>query len=122
MKLTPLRIVFILMILFLGISLLGGSVVWSTLGLADDLTIDGNAPVVRNDVGNMGSGWTEYGGDKGGNRYVAASQINTANVNKLAIAWTHHSGALDGKSDEARSSSALQTTPILVEDSLVFCT
>ncbi|WP_082788491.1 pyrroloquinoline quinone-dependent dehydrogenase [Sphingorhabdus sp. M41] len=95
---------------------------WSALGLTDDLTIEGNALIVRKDVGNVGASWTEYGGDKGGNRYVAASQINTANVDRLTIAWTHKSGAFDGKSDEARQSSALQTTPILVEESLVFCT
>ncbi|MFK7842022.1 MAG: pyrroloquinoline quinone-dependent dehydrogenase, partial [Sphingorhabdus sp.] len=122
MKFTAFRVLCALSLLFLAVSILGGSLVWSILGLSDDLTIEGNARMVRATAGDLGDGWSAYGGDKGGNRYSAARQIDTDNVDQLAIAWTHHSGALDGKSAEDRSKSALQTTPILVEDSLIFCT
>jgi len=39
--------------------------------------------------------WGSYGGDAGGTRYSALKQINSANVGKLKIAWTYHTGALD---------------------------
>ncbi|MEO9468071.1 hypothetical protein [Parasphingorhabdus sp.] len=122
MTFKPIRIVLIFGLLLLAVSLLGGSAIWSVLGLADDLTIEGDAQIVRADSGGLGEGWTSYGGDGGGNRYVAATQIDADNVDQLGIAWTHRSGALKGKSDKDLAKSALQTTPILVEDSLVFCT
>ncbi len=122
MKLKPLKVVAFGLVVLLAVSFLGGSALWQVLGLNDDLTIDGEAAIARSDTGNVGDGWSEYGGDKGGNRYVAADQINTGNVGQLQIAWTHRSGTLVGRSDEALGRAALQTTPILVEDSLVYCT
>lgn len=122
MKFKLPRTLLFLALLLLAVSFLGGSAIWSVLGLADDLTIDGEAEIVRTESGGLGAGWAAYGGDVGGNRYSAATQINPGNVDQLAIAWTHRSGALKGRSDKDLSKSALQTTPILVEDSLVFCT
>lgn len=122
MTYTPLRVTLMLALLFIAASFLGGTAVWSMLGFSDDLTIEGDAQIVRTAPVDVGGGWEAYGGDKGGNRYSAATQINIDNVDQLSIAWIHHSGALDGKSDADRSKSALQTTPILVEGSLVFCT
>ena len=103
------------------INFLGGSVIWSMLGLADDLSIDGEAPIVRTGALGIGEGWPAYGGDQGGNRYSAAGQITSENVQDLAIAWTHRTGALEGREDVIRR-TAFETTPILVEDSLIFCT
>ena len=122
MKLTKLRITLLALLLFLAITFLGGSVIWHVFGLADDLTIEGQAETVRKDVGGLGEGWTAYGGDPGGNRFVAASAINKSNVDQLALAWTHRSGTLKDRPEEALSRAALQTTPILVEDALVYCT
>ena len=109
------------LVLLLAVSFLGGSLGWQVLGLADDLTIEGTAPVVRNDALEIGTGWAAYGGDKGGNRFAAASEISPGNVNRLAVAWTHRSGTLEGRSDETLWRTALQATPILVEDALVYC-
>lgn len=116
------RIVLVAVLALLAISVLGGSAIWSALGLAKDLTIDGRAEIVRQDAGGLGQGWSEYGGDKGGNRFVSADQINRTNVENLEIAWTHQSGAITGLAEDDLKRTALQTTPILVEGSLVFCT
>ena len=65
--------------------------------------------------------WPEYGGDKGGMRFVPATQITPANVDQLDVAWIHRSGDYsDGGDGNARTS--LSVTPILVDDALVFCT
>ena len=122
MKALTLRVIAALVLLFSTVSFLGGTLIWSLLGLSDDLTIHGKAEVVRANSGGIGSNWRAYGGDAGGNRYVAADQINRDNVDQLEIAWTHQSGTLNNRSDEDLERVAFQTTPILVEDSLVYCT
>lgn len=67
------------------------------------------------------AGWPEYGGDKGGLRYSPLAQITPDNVDRLEIAWIHHSGDLsNGSATETRTSFSV--TPILVDDHLVFCT
>ncbi|MEH6702817.1 pyrroloquinoline quinone-dependent dehydrogenase [Parasphingorhabdus sp.] len=122
MNISPVRATLALLGLFLAISVLGGSAIWSVLGLADDLTIEGKAGIVRPDSGGLGTDWKAYGGDAGGNRYVTAREIDRDNVSSLEIAWVHQSGALNDRSEEALSRVALQATPILVEDILVYCT
>ncbi|MGB5483119.1 pyrroloquinoline quinone-dependent dehydrogenase [Parasphingorhabdus sp.] len=122
MRIPKIRTFLILIAIFLAISFLGGSAIWTALGLADDLTIEGKAKIVRSDSGGLGTGWSFYGGDAGGNRYVAARDINKTNVTNLRIAWTHQSGTLKDRSAESLSRASLQATPILVEDSLVYCT
>ncbi len=122
MSRSSVRTTLLLLAIFLAISVLGESAIWSVLGLADDLTIEGNAEIVRPDSGGLGTEWKAYGGDAGGNRYVVARNIDRGNVSGLEIAWVHQSGALKNRSEEALSRVALQATPILVEDSLVYCT
>jgi len=122
MRITKTRIALLLISLFVAVSVLGGSAIWAALGLADDLTIGGSAPLVRQEIGDLGNQWSTYGGDTGGNRYAASMQINRDNVSELEIAWQHQSGALEGREEGALRRSALQTTPILVEQSLVYCT
>lgn len=122
MNISPVRATLLMLGLFLAASFLGGSAIWSVLGLADDLTIEGRAQIVRPDSGGVGAEWQAYGGDSGGNRYVAARNIDKDNVARLEIAWAHQSGALNGRSEEALSRTAQQTTPILVEGLLVYCT
>ncbi len=107
--------------LFLAVSFLGGSLFWYLLGFGDDLRIEGSAPVVRDDVSGFGNGWPAYGGDQGGMRYSSAEAITAENVDRLDIAWTHSSGTFEGREDLKRR-SAHEATPILVEDSLVYCT
>ena len=121
MKITPLRMISLAIVAFVAVSFLGGSGVWAVLGLAPDLTIEGEAPVVRPVPDGAGEAWASYGGDKGGARYAAVAEVTPDNVKDLAIAWTFHTGAFDGR-EAARSEAAFEATPILVEGSLVFCT
>jgi quinoprotein glucose dehydrogenase len=65
--------------------------------------------------------WPEYGGDKGGLRYSPLTQIDVNNVNDLELAWVYRHGDFsDGKGEYARTS--FQATPIVVNDTLYFCT
>jgi len=94
---------------------------WWVLGIAtSQMTIEGSATVVRAVPPGLGDGWSVYGGDAGGNRYSSADQITKDNVASLVPAWTFRTGVLQGREDVARKTS-FQTTPILVEESLVFC-
>jgi len=121
MKIKPFRLIGVLLLLIIAISILGGSAIWAALGLNNTLEIEGRSTPVRSDIGDIGEGWKSYGGDKGGNRYVNVDMLNRDNVSQLEIAWTHRTGALDGIGD-LRNDTAFEATPILVEDSLIFCT
>jgi len=68
-----------------------------------------------------GQGWPTYGGDAGGQRYSEAKQITSANVSKLAPAWTYHTGALRS-SNMSVSKSDFEATPILFEGLLYLST
>ncbi|MBV8684395.1 MAG: pyrroloquinoline quinone-dependent dehydrogenase [Caulobacteraceae bacterium] len=57
--------------------------------------------------------WPFYGGDQGGQRYSAASQITPANVRSLRVAWTFSTGDLASK-PEALKFAAFEDTPIMV--------
>ena len=121
MKFTPFRIACILVFGFAGFSFLGGSAIWSMLGLADDLSIEGRAEIIKSDVAGSGEGWTEYGGDKFGTRYSNQAQITRSNVKQLKEAWRYRTGALNGR-ESVQNRTAFETTPIFVENSLVLCT
>lgn len=121
MRITPLRMGLLAIAAFFAVSVLGGSAVWSVLGLAPDLTIEGQAQIVRTVQDGAGQAWAFYGGDKGGARYVAADQITPDNVTDLAVAWTLETGAFDSRED-AKAQAAFEATPIRVEGSRVFCT
>jgi quinoprotein glucose dehydrogenase len=117
-----LRVAGIVAALFIGFSLFGGSAIWAMLGLGDNLDIDGRATIVRDLPPEFGNGWTAYGADGFATRFSAASEITPANVSNLEIAWSFRTGALEGRDQELLDRSAFETTPILVEDSLIFCT
>ena len=108
-------------VLFAAISFLGGSLFWYLLGFGQDLSIEGQAPIVRPDVSAFGGGWPAYGGDQNGTRYSAAAAITPDNVDTLTVAWTYQSGTFKGR-EHLKRLSAFEATPILVEDSLIFCT
>ena len=59
--------------------------------MVDDLTIEGNAAVVRSETGDLGKVWTEYGGDKERQPLCCSrQQINTKIMSiSFQIAWTH---------------------------------
>ncbi len=74
------------------------------LGCADDLSYapSPEAPVAE---------WVDYGGDPGGLRYSILADITPENVDRLEIAWVHHSGdSSDGKG-EARSTTSYKVAP-----------
>ncbi len=66
------------------------------------------------------AGWSQYGGDAGGQRHSAAAQITPANVGKLKPAWTYRTGDMEARADDMKH-SAFEGTPILVAGSLIFC-
>ena len=47
-------------------------------------------------------GWPAYGGDAGGTRYSPLKQVTRANVGKLKVAWTYHTGALQPETASTR--------------------
>ena len=72
--------------------------------------------------------WPAYGGGPGGGHYTAATQITKDNVNRLAKAWTHRSGDFRGgtqsitEGGRGAPSSSFMVTPIMVNDTLYYCT
>ncbi len=80
-------------------------------------------PLLGND---MPDGWSSWGGGPGGMHFSAAYQITTDNVPQLAHAWTHRSGDIRvagerGSADIPPTQSSFQATPILVGDTLYYC-
>mgnify|MGYP001301583914 CR=1 FL=1 len=61
------------------------------------------------DTGN--TDWKHYGGDSGGSRYSALSQINVSNIGKLQPAWTFDTG--ENKDTTGRGMD-IQCQPIVV--------
>ena len=77
--------------------------------------------------------WDSYGGSPGGGHYSSASQITPANVTELELAWEHRSGdfreahpgregSKPGDEDGPMPQSSLQVTPIVIADTLYYCT
>ncbi|MDA0993703.1 MAG: pyrroloquinoline quinone-dependent dehydrogenase [Proteobacteria bacterium] len=115
-------VVSVAVVLILLLPFLGGSAIWY-LGGAHGLDVNGTAKRVgrpENSI-SVGDGWSSYGGDAGGHRYSDAAQITIENVDTLVPAWEYRTGDLVDKA-AAMSRAATEGTPILVEDSLVFCT
>src|ERR1700751_639817 len=67
------------------------------------------------------SAWEFWGGDRGGQRFSELTQITPDNVGNLVRAWTFHSGDLAARAPEVMKRTKFETTPLLVEDSLIFC-
>jgi len=74
----------------------------------------------RDDSGPLGA-WPHYGGDRGGLRFSPATQITPQNVDDLEVAWTYRSGDYS-EGSETDSRTSFNATPLLVDDTLVFCT
>ena len=60
--------------------------------------------------GEPAADWRTTGGDAGNTRYSTLAQIDTANVSRLQVAWTFHTGDV---APGARSE--IQATPIVVD-------
>ena len=65
--------------------------------------------------------WAAFAGLPGGGRYSALDQINTANVKKLTVAWTYHTGDLWDYAP-GRKATSYEVTPILNNGMLYLCT
>lgn len=63
--------------------------------------------------------WPVYAGDAGGSRFSLADEITPANVARLQIAWTFHTGDVDDGSKDGWK-TAFQATPILHDGTLYF--
>ena len=63
--------------------------------------------------------WPAYGGDAGGQRHSAATQINRDTVRDLAPAWTFHTGETPRPRGNGTS---FEDTPLLVDGKLLVCT
>jgi quinoprotein glucose dehydrogenase len=67
------------------------------------------------------AGWSHTGGDPGGQKYSAAAAITPDNVNELIEAWRFSTGDLERRAADVTGRSKFETTPILSEGRLVFC-
>jgi quinoprotein glucose dehydrogenase len=65
--------------------------------------------------------WDHWGGDAGGTRFSTLNQITPANVGSLVHAWEYRTGDLQSRPPAAMARTKFEATPLLVEDSLVFC-
>jgi quinoprotein glucose dehydrogenase len=54
--------------------------------------------------------WRHYGGDLEASRYSSLSQITTANVSDLKMAWVHHSAP-----ENSRYRGSVECTPLVVD-------
>ena len=79
------------------------------------------------DLFSQNDDWISYGKDKGGGHFSKAIEITPNNVKNLKKDWVHRSGDFhEGANWKKGINSALQTTfqatPILVDETLFYCT
>ncbi|MDQ6733210.1 MAG: PQQ-binding-like beta-propeller repeat protein, partial [Nitrospirota bacterium] len=67
-----------------------------------------------------GKEWTAYGGTQAGLRYSTLDQITPANVGRLQVAWTFHTGDVRGKNDPVETT--YEVTPLKIGSSVYLCT
>lgn len=99
-------------------AVLDGSAVWLLSG-AHSLDIKGRASAISAPA--KSGPWSHYGADAGGSRYSGLDEITRENVGTLTRAWTYSTRDLQTKPQAIRRSAG-EATPILVEESLIFCT
>jgi quinoprotein glucose dehydrogenase len=64
--------------------------------------------------------WSAYGGTVYGQRHSTLMDVTPANVERLGVAWTFHTGDIKGKNDPQETT--FEVTPIKVGDTLYLCT
>jgi len=108
---------------FIAVAFLGGSIL-PFLIFGSPLNIDGRATQIQYielDAPQLGEGWGSYGGDLGGHRYTAATEMTPDNVDQLIEAWRYSTGDVEARGD-LMWWSASEATPITIDEKLVFCT
>jgi quinoprotein glucose dehydrogenase len=58
--------------------------------------------------------WLYYGGDAGGQKFAAGTQITADNVSGLRVAWQYSTGELDRYPPAQRATGKVQVNPILL--------
>ncbi|WP_164857068.1 pyrroloquinoline quinone-dependent dehydrogenase [Sphingomonas crocodyli] len=66
--------------------------------------------------------WAVHSGDTHATRYSPLGQITPANVDKLEVAWTYHTGEMTRRGDEAFKRTKDSDIPIKVGNHLLVCT
>jgi len=66
-------------------------------------------------------GWSHTGGDAAGLKYSPADAITPGNANDLIEAWRFSTGDLERRAEAVTKRSKFETTPILSDGRLVFC-
>jgi quinoprotein glucose dehydrogenase len=102
-----------------------GARAWTSLAAALVLVAACDAPVDPGAIGEArlrdATSWPSYGGDPGGQRYSPLTGITPQNVDRLEIAWTHHTGDVSDGRGAIPSTTAFEATPILVDGVLYLC-
>ncbi len=65
--------------------------------------------------------WESWGGDPGGSRFSPLREITSDNVGQLVRAFEFHTGDIAARPPEVMRRTKFETTPLFVEDSLIFC-
>jgi quinoprotein glucose dehydrogenase len=78
------------------------------------------APAFCSDAG-WAAGWTSWGGDPGGQKFSPLKEITPENVGNLVRAFEYHTGDLTTRPPGVMKRTKFETTPLFVEDSLIFC-
>ena len=76
-------------------------------------------PAALAQTGALNGEWRSYGGDDGSTKYAQLDQIDTGNVDLLAVAWQWESpdGAIAGE-NRSLTPSAFKATPLMIDDVL----
>ena len=94
---------------------------WMNLSRDWRLSLAVGAMALTSPLGLKEADWPAFGGQRGGGQYSSAQSITKANVDQLERAWTYNTGdlvdapAIDG-------GTSFQATPILWNETLIFCT
>src|SRR6516165_546732 len=83
------------------------------LMLASGAVIEPSAPTAA---------WEHWGGDGGGTRFSALTQMTQGNVGRLVRAWEFRTGDLAGRPAAVMARTKFEATPLFVEGSLILCT
>ena len=78
------------------------------------------APPPSDATGTPANDWIAYGRSGYGDRYSPAAQITPANVAKLQVAWTFHTGDFKGPGDPTEIAN--EVTPLKANGMLYLCT
>jgi quinoprotein glucose dehydrogenase len=63
-------------------------------------------------------GWSAYGRDPQGTRYVPASEITRENVARLEVAWTYRTGEADDARFGTTKPASFEATPLVVDGTM----